>query len=336
MSKRDLDGIWTVLSTSPPTLGITVAPTGYQVAAGPLLAGIDSERRRHLLIPLSAGEAARTDTKGKAVHLARVAHDGTDYLTVFCLLPHLHHVFSQFCRELVESVEEVGSPAGEASKAFDRWRALFSDAQMQRGLPDETLTGLVGELLVLEALLKRGAPADLGFWTGPFSEIHDFRSATHAVEVKATLVREGRIVHIANVDQLQEPSGADLTLVHIRLDRDANGFDLETLAHRALSAGAVRTELSRRLAELGADLDDMRPYATRKFRLVERRTYDVSRPAFPRLLRSSFAAGDLPPGTLHVTYSIDLTNEPPHPLTGDEEHAALEALAKEAADAVDP
>ena len=310
-------------------------PTGNAVAAGEVLLGVDHENRRHLLIPLLPGEAARTDTKGRGVHLARLSHGSTAYLTVLCLLPELHRVFTQFCRELIDTVAEAASPAKEAAAALDRWRALFSDAERRGLLSDEVLTGLLGELLVVERLLALGAPADLRFWIGPFNELQDIRSPSHAIEVKATLVREGRIVSISSVDQLQEPSGADLLLVHTRLDRDPAGFNLQDLVTRVLDAGAHRDQMDRRLNELGIVVGDLTPYAGRRFSVSDSRVYDVAGDAFPRLLRSSFTDGDIPAGTLRIGYAIDLTNEPPQPLGQSEVDVALVALAMEAASEMD-
>ena len=336
MTSQDLEGVWTVLATMPPKSGIAVAPSGNAVGAGEVLVGVDQENRRHLLIPLLAGEAARTDTKGRGVHLARLNHGGTAYVTVLCLLPELHHVFTQFCRELIHTVAGAPSPAKEAAAALSRWRALFSDAERRGLLSDEALVGLLGELLVVERLLILGAPEDLRFWVGPFNELQDIRSTSHAVEVKATLVREGRIVSISSVDQLQEPAGADLLLVHTRLERDPGGFNLPDLVGRVLEAGAQRNEMDRRLGELGILVGDLTPYAGRRFSVSETRVYDVTGDAFPRLLRSSFTGGDIPAGTLRIGYAIDLTNEPPYPLGQPEIDAALSALATEAANEVDP
>lgn len=333
--KRDLDGIWTVLASKPPASGVVSAATGYRVPAGDLLAGIDSDGRRHLLIPLHAGEAARTDTKGRAVHLARIAENGSHYLTVFCLLPDLHRVFTQFCRELVESIEDASSPAREAAAAFDRWRALFSDAAQHGHLAEEALVGLMGELVAVERLLNHGAPPDLRFWVGPNSDLHDLRSSTHAIEVKATVVREGRIVPISSIDQLQEPAGADLVLLHVRFDRDPGGLNLTDLVTRVSGAGAQRQELEQRMRDFGANPDDLASYGAKRFRLTDMRAYDVTGTAFPRLLRSDFAAGDVPPGTLRLSYSIDLTNEPPVPLSDALVDAAFASLAQESADAMD-
>lgn len=335
MSSRDLEGVWTVLASSPPQEGIAATPAGSAVAAGEVLVGVDDEGRRHLLIPLLAGEAARTDSRGRAVQLGRVNHEHTAYLTIRCQLPELHQVFTQFCRELIETITQAASPAKEAALALDRWRALFSDVEARGQLSDEALTGLLGELLVVKRLLELGAPSDLRFWAGPFNELHDIRSSSHAIEVKCTLVREGRIVSISSIDQLQPPQDANLHLVHTRLDRDPGGFNLQDLVERVLDAGAHRNQLARRLNELGVGVSDLTPYAGRRFAMADTRVYDVAGIAFPRLLRSSFTGGDIPPGTLRVTYAIDLTNEPPTPLTPEAVETVFTALASEAADEMD-
>lgn len=336
MPNQDLNGVWTVLATSTPTSGISVSPAGSTVSAGEVLIGIDQEDRRHLLIPLLPGEAARTDSRGRGVHIGRINHAGTTYLTVYCLLPELHQVFTQFCRELIVTIADASSPAKEAAAALDRWRTLFSDAERTRQLSDEGLTGLLGELLVVQQLLVAGAPGDLRFWVGPFNDLHDLRSATHAIEVKATMLREGRIVSISSVDQLQEPSGASLVLVHTRLDRDPGGFSLPDLVERVVDAGAHPHQVSRRLNELGVGgAGNLTAYAGRKFKVADSRAYDVEGASFPRLLRSSFVGGDIPPGTLRLSYAIDLTNEPPHALDDEAVRAAFTALATEAAHEVD-
>lgn len=335
MGRPDLDGIWTVLSSTIPAQGVSIAPTSHRVAAGPVMAGVDSDGRRHLLVPLLPGEAVRTDTKGRGVQLGRISHGNDHYLTVVCLLPELHPVFTQFCRELADSVEDASSPARETADAFERWRTLFSEASTRGILGQEALIGLLGELDTLLELLRHGAPGDLEYWTGPLGAVHDFRSLTHAIETKSTLIREGRVVGIASVDQLQEPPGSELLLRHTRFERDPGGWDLATAVDQVVAQGGDRSALERRISELGVDTTDLSAYAGRKYRIVETRTYDVTGAAFPRLVRSSFAVGDVPAGTLRISYSIDLTNEPPAPLSPDTADAALGALAQEAADALD-
>lgn len=329
MARRDLAAVWTVLESDPPD-GIEAVATGYEVAAGELLAGIDGVGHRYLLVPLLPGEAARNDTKGRAVHLIRLQHAGTHYLAVMCLSRELYTVFTQFSRELVGSVEDAKSPAKAVAEAFDRWKALFSDAVQRDLLSEERLVGLFGELLTVESLLANGAPGTLSYWRGPSGEAQDFRTTTHALEVKSTLAHEGRIIRISSVDQLQAPPNTSLCLAHYRFDRDPGGVNLSGLIERLTSMGASSDDLSAGLAEIGVYMDDLGPYKGRRYRHVETRSYDVSAQGFPRITRSSFIGGEIPSGTLGMSYSIDLTNAPPSPLNTNEAAEMLRAMASEA------
>jgi hypothetical protein len=335
MVKRDLAAVWTVLESTPPDAGVEAVGVGYQVNAGELLAGIDGEGRRFLLVPLLAGEAAKTDTRGRAVHLLRLNHAGAHYLAVVCLSRELHSVFTQFSRELVASIEDADSPARTATEAFERWKALFAEGTFRGVIGEERLVGLMGELLTLEALLNKKASADLAYWRGPSGDVQDFRTATHAVEVKATLVREGRVVSISSIDQLQPPPNTDLYLVHHRLERDPGGFNISDVFQRLTVIGASESDLAAGLAANDVFVNDFKLYAGRRYRLVETRTYDAMGVAFPRITRQSFPGGDIPPGTLRIAYSIDLTNEPPSPLGLSEIEEVFKEMAKEGAHGMD-
>jgi hypothetical protein len=335
MAKRDLAAVWTVLESTPPDAGVEAVGVGYEVNAGELLAGIDGVGHRYLLIPLLAGEAAKADTKGRSVHLLRLNHAGAHYLAVACLSRELHTVFTQFSRELVASIENADSPARAAAEAFDRWKALFSEGTLRGVIGEERLVGLIGELLTLEALLSNEASADLGYWKGPSGGAQDFRTATHAVEVKSTLVREGRIVNISSIEQLQPPPNTYLHLVHHRLEPDPGGFSISDVFQRLTAMGASASDLETGLAANGVFVSDFKHYVARRYRLVETRTYDAMGVAFPRITRDSFLGGNIPPGTLRIAYSIDLTNEPPLPLSASEAEDVFQEMAKEAAHGMD-
>jgi Putative PD-(D/E)XK family member, (DUF4420) len=327
--RRDLAAIWTVLESNLPE-GVDAVGTGYEVVAGELLAGIDGVGRRYLLVPLLPGEAARTDTRGRAVQLVLLEHEGCHYLAVTCLSPELYSVFTQFSRELVTSIDDADSPARAVSEAFERWKALFSDAAERGVIGEERLVGVLGELLTLNALLLNLAPPHLQYWRGPLGEPQDFRTHSRTIEVKATLVREGRVVPISGIEQLEPPPGSMLWLVHHRFERDPGGFNLTDITQDLQGSGASTGELARGLAENGVYLDNLAPYDGRRYRVVESRMYDATALGFPRVTRSSFTGGDSPPGTLRFSYSIDLTNEPPSPLSISDAEQVIQAMAAEA------
>lgn len=335
MDRRDLAAVWTVLESELPSSGIVAVGTGYSVVAGDIQAGIDAEGHRCILIPLMPGEAAKVDTKGRAVHLLRLKYAENHFLAVMCLSRDLYSVFTQFSRELLGSIESVASPAKAAAEAFDRWKALFSDATQRVLIPEGQLVGLIGELLTVQELLEISAPPDLLYWRGPFGEAQDFRTQSHALEVKATLVREGRIVSVSSIDQLEPRPHTSLFLVHHQLENDPGGFNIGDVTQRLVSLGASPLALAAALAEHRINLDNLGPYMGRRYRLVKTRTYDVAGVAFPRITRASFSGGDLPAGTLRVSYSIDLTNEPPVPLSTVETNHILQAIAKDASYGMD-
>ncbi|MGV0656686.1 PD-(D/E)XK motif protein [Mycolicibacterium thermoresistibile] len=330
MVEKDLAAVWTVLETDPPRDAIEAVGTGFKVDAGELLVGVGTEGRRYLLIPLLPGEAARTDTRGRAVQLTRVRLGHGYYLAVVCLNPDLYDVFTQFSRELLVSLGNAQSPARAASEAFDKWRALFSDASRTGQLAEAQLVGLVGELLTLEDLLQNGASADLSYWCGPRGEPHDFRTNSYALEVKTTLVRDGRIISISSVDQLDTPPSTKLFVIHRRLERDPKGFNLHDIVTRLTSIGASSSNLAAALSDIGVNMNDLAAYAPHRFHVAECRVYAVDDTAFPRITRRSFKGEDVPAGTLRISYSIDLTNEPPSPLTSEDAETLVHAIATEA------
>jgi hypothetical protein len=93
--------------------------------------------------------------------------------------------------------------------------------------------------------------------------------------------------------------------------------------------------IAKRLAALGGSIEGLDRYSGRRLRKLEARFYNVEVFAFPRITRDSFLGGDLPPGTMHVGYSIDLTNEPPSPLDQSSEAQVIAEFSKEASREMD-
>lgn len=316
MSEPDLPTLWTVLQTEATgaETSIETVASGASVSAGDVLVGVDGWARRHILIPMRPGEAFAEDRSGRAVHLVRVTHEGTVYLSAVCLQAELNQVFAQFARELITEIAEAVSPARATVASLARWRSLFSEADRTGVLSEARLIGVLAELLTLEALITLDPSRRLSVWTGPSGSQHDFRAGGDALEVKATLIREGRIVGVSSVDQLQPPDGGALHLLHHRFQADPSGESLPGAIAGIRNLGVEEGLLLRLLHDAGyrSDLEDH--YAVRRYRLVDRRCYDVELPPFPRIVASSFVGASVPAGTLRLSYSIDLTNEPPHPL----------------------
>ncbi len=331
-SHPDLRAVWTVLATTAAqhATGLDAAPLATQLPAGPVLAGVDAAGNRHLLLPLPPGESSSEDRAGRSVQLVRVTHQGSHYLSAVCLRRNLDEEFTRFCQELVDTltpaVTATTTTSAAARDVLTRWRQLFAeDTDPSMSAAQEI--GLIAELLILKDILSADPARRLDVWTGPRNGVHDFRRGPHALEVKATSIREGRIVPISSVEQLQEPPAGTLHLAHFRLDPSPSGTCLPDVVEAVLLLGANAAELHGLLQQVGYRHHDADQYRNRRHTQVSRRVYDATAAPFPRITATSFTQGHPPPGTLRLEYSIDLTNEPPTPLDHTAELAVLASLA---------
>lgn len=326
----DLASIWNVLETeaADDSSAISVVDSGLTVRAGRVKLGVDPEGCRHVLIPLLPGEAFAPDTTGRSVHLRRVSNRNIEYLSAVCLHGELHKVFAQFTLELFSEIGNATSPARATVETLARWRLLFADAASAGELSENQVIGLLAELLVLEEILGHDPNRDVGVWTGPQAagSEHDFRRDSVALEVKATQRREGRIVGISSVDQLDPPPGGSLHLVHFRFEPDPSGLSLPEVVERVRQLCPVLNEFDYRIGASGYHERHSEHYERLRFAIVDRRTYDINDPAFPRIVPGSFSGGAVPPGTLRISYSIDLTNEPPVPISEVEHHRLMTTM----------
>jgi hypothetical protein len=328
----DLRAVWAVLETAAATGGestLQVRPSGFKVSSGDVLVAIDSLAHRHLLLPLSTGEAFAEDRGGRGVQLRRADLEQRAYADVVCLLPELNTIFERLCREMLSSVAaDTDSPARALAEVLGRWKTLLATASAA-GLGNEQLMGLIAELLCLELIVAADPLRRVDVWTGPSKNQHDFRRGDTALEVKATAVREGRVVSISSVDQLEPPTGGRLFLAVHRLQptTSENGLTLPRLVGRIRKLGVDTQEFDRRLTAAGYHPIHDAEYGQRGFQLVDKRFYDTASTNFPSIRRRSFVTGDVPAGTLRLSYSIDLTNEPPSPLSDVEADALTGSLA---------
>ena len=317
MLEADLTAIWTVLQTEAMATesGIEASDAGVEVSVGTILLGVDNFGNRHVLIPLRPDEAFAEDLAGRSVQLRRIQYDSTTYLSAVCLERDLDGVFTQFARELLGEIAEADSPALSAVMALDRWRKLFSDRSDKSRLSRSQVIGLIGELLVLEEILTLDPLRRIDVWTGPSHSQHDFRRGSVAIEVKATLTREGRIVPISSVDQLDPPDSGSLYFVHHQLEADDTGSNLLNLIERIKALGVEIGAFYGLLELAGYRIEDSDEYWNARFRVIDRRVYNSNIDHFPKITPLSFKDEAVPPGTLNLSYAIDLTNEPPTPLS---------------------
>lgn len=299
-----------------PGLGIDCLEIGTEISTGPILVGADSNGARYLLLPLHENEAFEEDRQSSAVHLIEITHDGMTYIAARCNNPNLNNVFTYFSLALLDHVTHgETSPSRAAIITLNQWRKLLEDAPDPLMLSENKTIGLLAELLFLEEILKKQHHLNTDIWTGPSRSQHDFRCGCISIEVKASKLREGREISISSLAQLTPPVEGDLYLAFYRFESAPNGESISAVVERILNLGIAPQTLIQELHKVGYTLDDDPLVAENTYLLTEHRIYDTQSDSFPKITPESFKEDECPPGVLSLSYKIDLTNEPPSPLS---------------------
>ena len=332
MNATDLGVLWTAFAEKgPPGTGeIRTYETLVITSAGPILIALDATSKRHVLIPVSNRSDVQEDLTGSGVRIIAGQFEdrgqSVSCADVICLRPDLNELFDILIVDVLDEIaKKPNSAAHQCSIVLARWRELLA-SQPPAFLGKEALSGLFGELHYLRRIIIAGPP-NLGFWRGPDRERHDFRSGQTALEVKTSRARQGRFCEIHGHDQLELPERGELFLSFVRvLEDESSGESVPDLIRDIQAAGIYGHELALRLQKVGYDLRDADRYEAARFVVTEDRMYRVSQ-EFPRIVSQSFRTGSLPPGIKALTYEIDLTGEPPVPLSDSEVQGVLSVLA---------
>ncbi|WP_159806419.1 PD-(D/E)XK motif protein [Cellulomonas citrea] len=275
------------------------------VSGRPLLAALDSDGRHHLLVPLPTRAVELEDSRSAGVQLTPRTLERAGglqrYADLVCLRPDLIGVFSGLAADVAAAVIGSPEPSTVVARKLNAWRELLETPPLTWS--SGRVAGLFAELLVLRSLLELD-PSATTSWSGPFGEAQDFRLGSEALEIKATLSPETRMISVHGWDQLEPPSGGHLTLGWFRLRAHPDGDTVSELVgdclQRANAAGDVRTRLDR----LAIPDLDAEPLAVR-IKVVEERWYTVG-PDFPTVVPARFANGHVPTGVVSLDYRVDL------------------------------
>ena len=144
-------------------------------------------------------------------------------------------------------------------------------------------------------------------WEGPKSSSHDIICSDAEYEVKSTLSRYDRIVHITGQFQLQATS-KELFLCFCRFEKNTNGISIEDLVNRLVyDSGVSAEEINGKLLKLGYGIGNSS--RSEKYQLHEIICYLVD-DKFPKITPESFRQGSFPSGIKRVSYDIDLSVVP--------------------------
>ncbi len=305
-----LEQLWYTAAARPAVSAFRTAHLGIDTVDGPVLAGVDAEGRRHLLVPITARRPLTEDLGGRAVVLRRRTLEDENSRRTYAALglvdPRLSDLFTALCVEVTERVSAAPTKAVVAlQRVLADWRALLAGDRQVLG--PAALAGLFGELTLLSSLVDRDPGAAVA-WTGPTGSAQDFHHGPNAVEVKTTVAPEGRVVRIHGTDQLDVPATGRLLLHWIRL-RTNGGTSVPELVTQVLDRCADPAVVLGLLRRVGYLESDREVYGRRRFEVVETRTHEIG-PGFPRIIRSGLSGDAVLAGIGSLEYTVDLDAAP--------------------------
>ena len=330
--KKKWDLIDEELSRSDLSLSdMKLLPTSSHIVWGEVLVGLDSKNRRHVIVPVpdNAKEEREDNSQGISIEVRPYIVNGKERLfcDIACRLAELNQLFAVVAQDIIDHLlaNPESSPFPVALKVLERWRQLLERAP-GRLLSRERLSGLVGELLLLEKLGERSSDA-LEYWVGPDGARHDFVSSSLNIEVKASTRQSGRHVKIQSLEQLSVAEGQKLFLYFIKMRVDTgSGLTLPELIDRLIENGLNSIDLHKKLLEAGYHPDERERYLQMPLEVVETLLFQVSGSDFPRLIPALFPDG-FPRGIEKISYEINLDASEVEPLPeGDLEIVLLEMI----------
>ncbi|MFB8175161.1 PD-(D/E)XK motif protein [Streptomyces sp. NPDC055966] len=312
---------------------LRVSQLPVMTAQGSLVAGIDHEGCRHVLMPVHTHRRIRTNPDGPVLQLRkRPLEDDESYQTyadLACLRKDLNDLFTNLCIDVLSAVAvRPENPVKALYGVLDRWKALFQPQSAPLG--PEQIAGLFGELVVLNRLLGRDSSAHR-IWRGPEGHPHDFAAGKAAVEVKTSSANGPRRPRIHGLDQLDGPAGGALHLVWFRLeavDTSDSGVGFLELLDQALHSCDDESAFLEMMAAVGYRPVDAEKYRNVRFVIAEERWYRVG-PDFPRLTTQTLLSAGVQIPVLDVEYTIDLSHDAPAPVSTDEAVQILDQLIQE-------
>jgi len=221
-----------------------------------------------------------------------------------------HELFAAMSCDVIGALDDaVAAGADEARLArvcigrVGAWQEFMRKGT--QALSPEAEIGLVGELVLLRAIIRAGVAAAQAIesWVGPLDGIQDFEIGTGALEVKATLSSKGFPAKIGSLEQLDDSVRQPLFVAGARFHQVESGQNLSAFVaemRTVIQGDAEATRLlSERLLAAGY-IDAHEGRYPRRFVLNDIRVVKIG-DGFPRL-----TPGNVPSGIMRAMYEIDL------------------------------
>ena len=282
-----------------------------------VLAALDRESRRHIVIRLAQDDSSLEDSQSRGVSISTqsfiAASTHTDrFLDLLCIDGSGHAALNLIGGEIAERLASgLETPAQCVSRVVSKWRRFWSSAPKTL-LSREEQVGLFAELwFLLYWLLPRNGVGAVHSWRGPFASRHDFEGSLDSVEVKGTTSTRGPIHRINGLTQLESPEKGSLKLFSLQLREEAGSNNhlpglVEQLRETLTEDSALLNHFENILASTGYSPLHEADYAAIKYRIVEELLFEVN-DDFPAIRTRSFKEA-MPVNVESLSYVLNLSS----------------------------
>ncbi len=268
-----------------------------------LLIEPEKPMKENLIDPKAAG----LNLKILPNHLVS-GRDRQNYIDLQCAAKPHAATFTELVKDIAAKILRDGiDPSSAVNTIIRRWKSFWGKP-VTNILSETEQLGLLGELLVLETLLKSNYPEAMVAWRGPYGEIHDFNFTNNFIEVKATTRSFHR--HIINgIEQLETRNKQRLVLISFTATSTINvGINLSSKVKEICSMLIDRPDIfelfNDGLAVAGFRYEHSEVYERSQFNFKEGRVFHINED-FPRFTQSSLS-NPLSPRISEIRYLLDL------------------------------
>jgi hypothetical protein len=238
--------------------------------------------------------------------LIREGSQPESYIRIECLDPSLRQAFAVLASQVVNHLASGATASRACMDAVLEFRRLLS----RHGgvLPsEEEILGLAGELLLIRSLVTRASHLWRG-WNGPLGSSRDYSWGTTDIEAKASRLSGDSRLTVNGLDQLEPEHERNLFIYHSVLsDNPIGTIIIPEMIDEIREMIADPETFDERLASTGYVAEQRDLWLEHRFTLHETTFYKVT-DDFPRIRRSDFPEGSLPPGVSRLRYDIMLVN----------------------------
>lgn len=208
--------------------------------------------------------------------------------------------FSHVCAEFLDLGHNnekrnflLNNPFGWAKK----WKELVGNK-----LHVDAVTSTLGELIAYKYLIESGESLE---WKGPEKSVFDIVGNNHYYEVKTSLLRYIKEITIHGQNQACPDKPCDL--LYVRLENsEEEGISINSIVKELVCLGIDEMILEQKLNKLG--LEKGIEGRTKKYKIVEMLSYDMTSDEFPKITKQSFVNNEIPNGVVEISYTISLSN----------------------------